>query len=378
MDAVGRFRDFVRILRRSNLEELPSGVRNTFEYAWDYRVRMGVGQELVEFANGSTFQVFSPGEDALHGSVTDLVILDEARFLSAETGALLMAAALPTMATRDGQLWIVSTGGGPESTFLAAELERSRADADNPESRRCHIEYGIGYDVADFELLDRVWDAHPAAGQPGGPNLDALTVAADAMPPAQFAHEYGNRWRSAEDNRVIPTTRWEAGYWQALPPGTVFLGLDVAIDRSSAAVVACIDGVLQVLDYRPGVTWLPDRVAALTEEHETGAVWMDASGPAGSTALELGVRIDVKTVSTRELCASCASFEDACLTDPPLLGHLPSDALDDAVSTATHRRIGQSWAWSRVESGPVLMAASLAWGAYRAVSSAPTVVPIIF
>jgi hypothetical protein len=160
----------------------------------------------------------------------------------------------------------------------------------------------------------------------------------------------------------------------------VFLGLDVAIDRSSAAIVACVDGVLQVLDFRPGVTWLPDRVASLVESFgdDAGAVWMDASGPAGAAALELGVRLDVKTVSTRELCASCASFEDACLTDPPLLGHLPSDALDDAVDTATHRRIGQSWAWSRVESGPVLLAASLAWGAYRAVSSAPQIVPIIF
>jgi len=380
MDAVGRFRDFVRMLRRSNLTELPPNVRKPEEYVWDYRTRMGVGQELVEFANGSTFQVFSPGEDALHGSVADLVILDEARFLSADTGALLMAAALPTMATRDGQLWIVSTGGGPESTFLAAELERSRANVDDPDSRRCHVEYGIGYDVSDFELLERVWDAHPSAGQPGGPQWDALSVAAGAMPPAQFAHEYGNRWRSAEENRVIPTSRWEAGYWQTMPAGAVYLGVDVAIDRSSAAVVACVEGVLQTLDYRPGVTWLPDRVATLVDSFgdDAGAVWIDASGPAGSVALELGVRLDIHTASTRELCGSCASLEDGCLVDPPMVGHLPDDALDASVATATHRRIGQSWAWSRVESGPVLVAASLAYGAYRTAQATPTVVPVIY
>src|SRR4051812_29037537 len=193
MDAMGRFRDFVRLIRRSNLIELAPKITNKSQYVWDYRVRMAIGAELIEFGNGSTFQVFSPAEDALHGSVADLVIFDEARFFDEKAGRDLMAAALPTMATRDGQLWIISTGGGPSSTFLAGELEKSRAEANTAETRRAHFEYGIGYDVADHQLLDAVWAAHPAAGFEGGPNYDAFTVAAANMPAAQFAHEYGNR-----------------------------------------------------------------------------------------------------------------------------------------------------------------------------------------
>lgn len=379
-DAMGRFRDFVRLLRRSDLVELNSGVRNTGDYAWDYRVRLGVGAECIEFGNGSMFQIFSPAEDSLHGSVTDLVIFDEARFFDEAAGRGLMAAALPTMATRDGQLWIISTGGGPESTFLAGELERSRAELGSADTRRAHFEYGIGYDVADFELLDRVWQAHPAAGQPGGPNLDALTVAAGAMPPQQFAHEYGNRWRSSDDARLIPRDRWDAGLWQAMPAGEPFLGVDVAIDRNSAAVVACIGSVLQVLDYRPGVTWLADRVFDIAAAHNPPAIWLDPAGPAGAVALELAARLPgmVHMATGREVSAACGAFEDAAASDPPLLGHVMSEALDESVSFAAHRRIGQAWQWSRVDSGPVLFASTLAHAAYRAALANPVAEPMVW
>jgi hypothetical protein len=378
MDAVGRFRDFVRLLRRSDLIELPTTTRLRAE-GWDYRVKLGVGVESIEWFNGSTIQIFAPAEDSLHGSIADLVIMDEARFFDEARGRALMAAALPTMATRNGQLWIISTGGGPQSKFLAAELELSRSEAGNPDTRRAHFEYGIGFDIAPPDLLDRVWAAHPAAGMPGGPVYDALAVAYSAMTESQFAHEYGNRWRSADETRLIPAGRWEAGRWEDMPAGVVFLGVDVAADRSSAAVVACVAGVVQVLDYRPGVTWLADRVLELAETYDAQAVWIDPSGPAGATALELQVRLPAAhTATPRETSAACAAFEDSAITDPPLLGHLASTALDNAVATAAHRKVGQAWQWSRVESGPVLLAASLAYAAYKAALAAPIVAPAIF
>lgn len=379
-DAVGRFRDFARMLRRSPLSELSNTVRNTDEHDWDYKIKLGVGNEMIEFRNGSTIELFAPNEDSLHGSVNDLVILDEARFLDESAGRGLMAAALPTMATRNGQLWIISTGGGPESRFLAAELERSRADVGKPESRRAHFEYGIAPDVPDYELLRRVWEAHPAAGRDGGPNFDALSVAADAMRPTDFAHEYGNRWRNPDDTRIIPRTKWEAGTWAQLPTGPVFLGVDVALDRSCAAVVCCVSGVLQVLEYRPGVTWVADAVVNLADSLNAETVWIDPLGPSGATALELQARVPqlAHVTSTREITAACAQFEDSCLTDAPSVGHVQSDVLDLAVARAAKRAIGQAWVWSRVESGPSLMAATLAHAAYRASVTAPAIEAVIW
>ena len=379
MDAVGRFRDFCRLLRRSPLTELSNSVRNVNEHVWDYKIKLGVGNEMIEFRNGSTMQVFAPNEDSLHGSVNDLVIFDEARFLDELAGRALMSAALPTMATRNGQLWIISTGGGPESRFLAGELERSRAEVGNPDSRRAHFEYGISGDVADFELLAKVWEAHPAAGQDGGPNFDAFAVAADAMPPAQFAHEYGNRWRSPDESRLIPLGRWQSAIWAQRPDGDLFLGVDVALDRSSAAIVCCAGGVVDLLEFRPGVTWLADRVVTLVESMNAESVWIDPLGPSGATAVELQARLPAThTVSTREITAACAQFEDSVLVTPPQLGHVRNDALDLAVARAAHRTIGQSWVWSRVESGPVLMAATLAHAAYRASVAAPRVQAVIW
>jgi hypothetical protein len=381
MDAVLRWRELVRLLRRSRLVELPSGTRNLDDASdWDYRVRSGVGTELVEFRNGSQLQVFSPSEDSLHGSVTDLIILDEARFFDEVRGRGLMAAALPTQATRDGQVWIVSTGGGPDSTFLASELEAGRAGIGDPTARRAHCEYGIGSDVPDGELLSAVWSAHPAAGCDGGPKFDALQVASESMPAWQFAHEYGNRWRSEADARLIPESSWSRGRMADLPAGRAVFAADVAIDRSSAAVVACVGNTISVVDYRPGVVWLADRLCELADRYEPAMIAIDAAGPAGSVAEELRPRLPVLHVtSTRELAGACGLFHDAALADPPLVGHVESADLDIAVSVATWRTVGQSKIWSRVESGPLMIASSLAlWASGRIAAETPPEPPAIW
>jgi hypothetical protein len=404
-DALLRWREVVRWLRSTQLVEGRSrfGVLDT---GWDYRLRQAIGNEEIEFSNGAQLRIFAPAEDSLHGSVTDLVVLDEARFFDARHGDGLMGAVLPTQATRDGQVWIPSTAGDPGSLFLARQVEAARASLGSKDARVAIADWGISPDVCDGDLLEAVWANHPAAGLSGGPVLDALKVAGEQMPAWQFAHEYGNRWRTAAEARVIPASAWAACESVAvLPEGRLIFAADIAPDRSEATVVAAVATgpaaassagdppvagagpplelapigrpALEVVDHRPGAGWVAERLVELAAEWDAAAVVIDAAGPAGTVADQLRPIYDRLVVtSTRDLQAACAGFYDAALAGA--LTHRPSVVLDGAVGMATKRTVGQSWVWSRVDGGTPLVAASLAWWAAARLEPTDVEQPAIF
>jgi hypothetical protein len=361
-DAALRFRELVRLLRSSELvENKQRGVMGV----GDFRIRSGMGDEEIEFANGSQLRIFAPAEDSLHGSVTDLVVLDEARFFDSYRGEGLMAAALPTQATRDGQVWITSTAGDAGSTFLARQLETARAS----QGETGHVglcEWGVGADTAAGDLLATVWKCHPAAGQAGGPRLEALSVAAEQMPASQFAHEYGNLWRTAGDVRVLPATDWaKVQHERPLADGRPVFAADVPLDRSESPIVACVDRVVELVDMVPA-TQVAARLLELVDRWDAPAVIVDAAGPAGTVAEQLRPATDRLIVTTtRDIQAACASFYDAVVTGS--VGVRPSLVLSQSASDARKRTVGQSWVWSRVDGGSPLVAMSLAlWGWDRA------------
>jgi hypothetical protein len=369
MDAVDRWRDIVRLLRRSGMVELPA--RSRAEGPWEYRVKGAAGEESIEFVNGAQLRVFAPARDSLHGATTDLVVIDEARFFDEVQGRDLIGAIEPSQLTRDGQLWIVSTAGGPGSTFLAGEIDAGRASLTGRRSPRCHAEWSIGEDdAAGGDLLERVWAAHPAAGRRGGPRRDAMVVAADSMPAWQFAHEYGNRWQTVEDLRLLPEPAWRAGTVPELGGGLPVFGVDVAVDRSAAAIVACVDGTVQLVEHRPYADWVTQRVLDLVARWGAPAVVVDAAGPAGTVAEQLRPHLGDTLVvtSTRELAAACGGFYDAVIADPPGVLHTPNQILDDAVAAAARRSVGQAWMFDRARSGPAMLAMVLAWWAGQRVA----------
>jgi hypothetical protein len=362
----------VALLRRSPLRQLAGQPRVApDDGSWDYRVRGHNGAEAVTFANGSQLRVFAPAQDSLHGSVTDLVVIDEARFFDEPRGRGLMAAVLPTQATRNGQLWIVSTAGGPESVFLADELDAGRRSLGVSRPRRAHAEWGIG-DVPGDDLLEAVWAAHPSAGLPGGPRRDALAVAADSMPAWQFAHEYGNRWQTVEDVRLLPAGAWARSAATELGAGAPVFAADVAVDRSAAAIVACVAGTVQLVEQRPYADWVVPRLLELVGRWDPPAVAVDAAGPAGTVAEQLRPHLGdtLVTTSSRELAAACGGFYDALMADPPGVRHTPSAVLDDAAAGAARRQLGQAWVFNRVSSGPAMLAMVLAWWVWQRMPAA--------
>lgn len=113
-DARERWLDLVKILRVND--------------ALADRVKIGLrgGSEQVVFTDtGAAFRVFAPTPESLHGYTPPKVMIDEAFAQTGMSGELLMGAIGPAQITiRDRQIWIVSTAGTAESTFLHDWIDR--------------------------------------------------------------------------------------------------------------------------------------------------------------------------------------------------------------------------------------------------------------
>lgn len=350
--------------------------------------RRSNGSEALTFPTGSTFRVFAPSEDALHGKANESVDVDEAWAFDAAQGAALEQAILPTFTTTGGQLWIVSTAGTIESAWLRSYVDRGR---DAVEAGRrdtiAYFEWSLDEDdVAtvmaglDSEATEEqraaafaaVLAAHPANGYTL--RVDALEQAAATMSPGEFLRAYGNVWTRTAD-RVIPEHLWlarRAEHWPAPMPGSVALAFDVAIDRSSAAIVAAWRdspvGPMRydVIESHDGDSWLADRVVQLRDKWRPLAVGHDDSGPARDIADELQRRgVELIATNSRELATACAAFLSSVRN--ARMEHHGQPALDDAVEVAAQRPLGDGWAWSRRSSaGSIapLTAATVAGWAY--------------
>ncbi|MBO0691609.1 MAG: hypothetical protein J2P58_01820 [Acidimicrobiaceae bacterium] len=359
-DAVARFSDLLKLLRRSSLRQWTGARPPRPGDPWDWRGQVGKGIENIQFANGSSIEVFAPRPDSLHGSTTSLVVIDEARFFDERLGADLMAAILPSQLTTDGQVWITSTAGGPESTWLMELMEQGRASVDDPVAQTCYAEYGVGDDVTEDELLEAAWAAHPASGLPGGPSRPAMTFAAATMPAWQFAHEYGNKWRTEAAEALIPAAWWSATRTDKGLEGRVTFAIDAATDRSTAAVVACAGGVVEVVRTMAGVGWLVPEILALAERHDPIAVVVDPGGPAVTVVEALRADLGDRLVEakTRDVVAACGAFYDGL--GAGTITHWTHPALDDAASSSSRRPAGGAWVFSRANGGHLLVAAALA------------------
>ena len=83
----------------------------------------GIGNERIEFPNGSRIRVESPNIHGSHGESFDLVILDEA-FSYQE---YVLQGVLPTQTAKpDSQLWMISTQGDEDSSVFNRYCDRGR------------------------------------------------------------------------------------------------------------------------------------------------------------------------------------------------------------------------------------------------------------
>lgn len=374
-DARKKWRELADDVMTSPLRELVDG-----------RPRSSNGAESLVFVNGSNLRPHPPTRDALHGEQSDLNNVDEAWVFDELQGADLFQAITPTQTTRPGaQTWLWSTRGDRGSVWFHGLIEAIRAGAI---PGAVLIDFGIPDDAdpTDLELVLRYHaGAHAYPGQTPLVTIESLQRAQATLSPGEFARAFGNRATGAGE-RVIPLEAWNnAATTDDVPAGRPAYGVAVAGDGSAGAIAAAVldeHGVpwVEVLEHRPGRSWLVDAVAGLADAGHGVAI--DRRGPAAPVAdqLELaatdsrgrtGGSLTLLPVNLTDYAAGCQDIFDR-ITDPgaPRIRLREHEALDLAADVAGRRPLTDGgWVWSRTKStGDVsaLEAATLAaWALLR-------------
>jgi hypothetical protein len=344
-----------------------------------YKLRRSQGSEGIHRRHGSSrLQLFPPTENALHGMNADDVTVDEAWFFDQVTGEALEAGIRPAQLTRSWpQLWVVSAGGTLESTWWDAWLTVGEQGTPGV----ALFDYGADSSADDYDPgSPRTWLTHPSIGH--GFPIEALAhewhTKRDV---ASFERAYLNVW--PRPSQAVAAAGLELAHWTAaahpehpVSPVTA-IALDVAADRAwSSIAVAGPDpshtGVLvDVVDHRPGVAWLAAGIRAVRATHRGVPVVADALVAASIVAELARARITVDTVGAADHARACGTFVD--LLGAGRLAHRSQAVLDDAVTGAARRPLGDAWLWSRhrssVDISPLVAVTLAAWAAH---TRAPT------
>jgi phage terminase large subunit-like protein len=224
-------------------------------------IRTAAGAEAIELHSGARLRFVTRSGGSGRGFSADLVVIDEAYNLTAES----MAAVLPTMAARPNpQIWYTSSAGMVASEQLAHIRARGFRGGD---PSLAYFEWSAP-DGADLDDREAWAQANPSLGY-RVPESFVVTERA-ALPDEQFGRERLGLW--ADHDRERPAI--DFGSWAVLADPEAARGASpvfavaTAPDRSWSAVAASwlrADGGVQVelADYRPDATWVRGRAEEL-------------------------------------------------------------------------------------------------------------------
>jgi hypothetical protein len=161
----------------------------------------------------------------------------------------------------------------------------------------------------------------------------------------------------------------------------VTFAVDVTPDRKFAAIAVFIPGDvgnLAIVDHRPEVDWVVDRLVQLKALYNPLAIGIDGKGPAGSLLLDLekaGIcppdgeprRGDLAVTNASDMAAACGQLVDAVRKG--VIRHQGQPMLNLAVAGSKTRPLGDAYAWARrtaTQDISPLVAATLARWAHEA------------
>lgn len=306
------------------------------------RVYRGAGMEAIHFRNGSRIDVMPSTPTAGHGRILNGGVIDEA---FADIDDRREGAILPAMSTkRDAQLLIISTAGTQESIYLKRKVEQGREYAKSGERQgTAYFEYSAH---EDDDIDDpRVWARNiPAYGL----TIDERVVrhARRTMTEGEFRRAMLCQW-TVQDEAAIPARFVQRVLDSSvMPEGHLSFGIDVALDRSYAAISVSDEiGRIELIDHREGVTWVVDRALELWRRHK-GSLVVDGYSPANSLVdrLEAG-GVPVTRYTLRDMTAACGVLYDAVLEDSVRIR--PHASLEASIAAAKKKTTASGWLWSR-------------------------------
>jgi phage terminase large subunit-like protein len=340
------------------------------------------GNEGIEFRNGARLRFVARSKGSGRGFSCDVLILDEAYALTPEQ----LSALMPTMSARpNAQIWITSSP--PLDALSGDVLFRLRDAALAGDPTLAYFDWGLqGVDLdglADIHLADpALWaQTNPAYGVRISEEFTAQEFS--SMTPADFARERLGVWPARYmGSAVIDLNTWQKAADLNSVHGTeVAFALDVTPLRDWSSIAAYglrPDGLghLELVDRRPGVEWLVDRLVVLRDRWEPVAIALDAKSPAASLVDDLervGItrskdpakprRGDLAVMNTLDAAAACGQFIDALKAMS--FRHIDQGPLNVAVAGAQTRPLGDAFGWARraasVDISPLCAATAARW-----------------
>ncbi|HEY1178598.1 MAG TPA: hypothetical protein VGF17_20785 [Phytomonospora sp.] len=350
------------------------------------------GQERIELDTGQILKFKARTLSGGRGLTGDKVILDEAFALKpAHVGAL-----LPTMTARPaGQVLYASSAGKADSDVLRDVRDRGRSAASprlgyvewlapreacsDPDCRHPKDAAAQGIDCA----LDRehLWQAANPTITTGRISVATIAALRQELPPEEFARESLGWWDepNAGAAAIFGAGRWEAcaGEPLEMPEHPTAVGVAVSVDRTWASIASA--STVEVLidpndpeseptdrlfvaasDRREDVGWLVDELKRIQQSHPESVIVIDAKGPAKDLLKDFeDADIAIEAVTFDEYAEACSRFFDKVRAGE--LMHPSSTELDEAVTGAAWRTVGDRQVWGRRKSEvSMLEAATLA------------------
>lgn len=345
--------------------------------------RQANGEQQIELHDGRLLQYTTRSATAIRGFSANKLVLDEAQELTSEQ----MAAMLPTVSAIDNhQVWFFGTPPDNQAAWAYGLKE----DGESGSARLAHFDWGLDLDLSTDEgkaaTVDRAnwYRANPAMPH----RIKEHTVEDEAKPSGlgdKFGQERLGIWqpRATGGSGMLTAQQWAAVARAGTPrPSDVAFAVDINPTRTYAAIVVAgqlDDGtrLISLADYRPGTTWLLDRLVELKETWNPIAIGLDAKGPAGSLLLDLerkGLkqpadpdkprRGDLAVPGAMQVAAAFGLFVDA--VREKRLVHLDEPNLNKALAGAKTRSLVGGSAWDRKGNTDIcpLVAATLAYWAF--------------
>lgn len=359
------------------------------------KVRTSNADKSIHLRSGARLDFLARTSGGGRGLTGDVVVLDEALFLS----AAMMGSLIPTMSARsvngNPQVRYGSSAGLLDSEVLRGLRDRGRALND---PTLAYVEWsvprgGCASLVCEHELdtpgclLDdeAAWaSANPALGR--RISRDFIRAERRSLTPGEFARERLGWWdEEGAADVAVPLTVWTPlADSSSSIAGRVVFAVDVAPDRSTAAIGVYgerEDGVghLEVVDHRTGASWVVDRLMQLRETWLPSAIVLDPQSAAGGLLPDLQAQgVTVTLASGRGYGQACGALYDALVAQS--VRHLDQPALNEAVGGAKRRPLGDAWAFGRrsssVDITPLVAVTLARWGFLTAESTADPVMNI--
>lgn len=330
-------------------------------------IRRTNGQEAIYLTNGASIEFIARTKGSGRGFTVDVLVFDEAQELNDDQ----LAALLPTISAAPlGDPQQIFTGTPPSGVMSGEVFTRVRnAGISGEDARIAWYEWSAeaGVDLDDVT----VWEAvNPALGI--RLQHDVVQSERGSFDDAAFMRERLGMWEDSLGNQVIDPEAWEACADEYSEPETnMVLAIDVSPDRTYSSI--SVAGLrfdskwhIELIDNRRGTGWVVNRAVDIAKRHGIRTVIVDGAGAAASMIEALRTRkLFVFETHARDMAAACGEFYDAVLDNR--LAHINAPILNYSLSLARKRRLGDAWAWNRVNSAaditPVVSCTLALWGA---------------